>query len=96
MRRNDTSLIQGKCSVFELDKGVLCNSETESCTTKQHTRPVRENGLSLKSALQMTKVSFKRQLGKILSMILAVSVASSCLVLNFGNRRGAAGASHYP
>lgn len=85
---HDTSLIQGKCSVFELDKGVLCKCDVASNATKRHTCSVGKSGLSLHSTLQMAKVIFKRQFGKILSMVLAVTVAASCLTVNFSGMLG--------
>ena len=80
---HDTSLIQGKCSVFELDKGVLCRCDTASNLPAKCTPTVQKNSLSIKSALQMAKVNFKRRLGKMLSLVIAMTVAASCLAVNF-------------
>lgn len=85
---HDTSLIQGKSSVFELDKGVLCKCDVASSTSKAHTPSVQKSSLSIKSALQMAKVNFKRQLGKILSILLGVTVAASCLTVNLSGMLG--------
>lgn len=80
---HDTSLIQGKCSVFELDKGVLCRSKTEAVAEKRCCRPARGSGLSLESALRVAVTVLGRQWGKALSLVLAMAVAASCLALDF-------------
>lgn len=85
---HDTSLIRGGCSIFELDKGVLCSCHAANNPSKKHDSPVQKKGLSIKSALQMTKVNFKRQLGKILSIVLGITVAASCLAVNFSGMLG--------
>lgn len=80
---HDTSLIQGKCSIFELDKGVLCKCDMANNPSKQRPHSAQKSGLSIKFALQMTKVNFKRQLGKMLTLIITMAVAASCLSVNF-------------
>lgn len=80
---HDTSLIQGKCSVFELDKGVLCRCDTASNPNTKSTPSAPKKSLSIKSALSMTKVNIKRQLRKMLSLVIAITVAASCLAVNF-------------
>ena len=80
---HDTTLIQGKCSVFELDKGVLIRSDKGDSTTKAHSRSTENLRLTMRSALRMAKVTGKRQMGKLLSIILAMTIAVSCLAVNF-------------
>lgn len=80
---HDTSLIQGKSSVFELEKGVLIREEKTD-----HIAPKKENNsgsfrLSLGSARKMAGVTGRRQKGKVLSIILAMTIAASCLAVNF-------------
>lgn len=75
--------IQGNCSVFELDKGVLYRCDTASNPPVKCKPPAQKKSLSIKSALSMTKVNFKRQLGKMVSLVLAMTVAASCLIVNF-------------
>lgn len=80
---HDTSLIHGKCSVFELDKGVLrkCNVTGSHAKT---TRPFSQKKyLSLRSVLRMAGVTCKRQTGKLLSLVVAMTIAVSCLAVNF-------------
>ncbi|MEG0292121.1 MAG: ATP-binding cassette domain-containing protein [Anaerovoracaceae bacterium] len=86
---HDTSLIQGNCSVFELDKGVLCKCGMASNTAKTRHTSLPKRNLSMASALQMAKVNGKRQFGKILSIIIALTVAASCLTINFSGVLGA-------
>ncbi len=57
---HDTSLIQGRCSVFELDKGVLTKTNTVDCAAKVHSVSQEKPRLSLGSALRMAEVSGKR------------------------------------
>lgn len=80
---HDTSLIQGKCSVFELDKGVLIRSDKGDSTTKAHSRSTENLRLTMRSALRMAGVTGKRQMGKLLSIVLAMAIAASCLAVNF-------------
>ena len=80
---HDISLIQGKCSVFELDKGVLIRSDKGDSTTKAHSRSTENLRLTMRSALRMTGVTGKRQMGKLLSIVLAMAIAASCLAVNF-------------
>ena len=61
---HDISLIQGKCSVFELDKGVLIRSDKGDSTTKTHSRSTENLRLTMRSALRMAGVTGKRQMGK--------------------------------
>ena len=80
---HDISLIQGKCSVFELDKGVLIRSDKGDGTTKVHSRSTENLRLTMRSALRMAGVTGKRQMGKLLSIVLAMAIAASCLAVNF-------------
>lgn len=80
---HDISLIQGKCSVFELDKGVLIRSDKGDGTTKAHSRSTEYLRLTMRSALRMAGVTGKRQMGKLLSIVLAMAIAASCLAVNF-------------
>ena len=80
---HDISLIQGKCSVFELDKGVLIRSDKSDSTTKVHSRSTENLRLTMRSALRMAGVTGKRQMGKLLSIVLAMAIAASCLSVNF-------------
>lgn len=80
---HDTSLIHGKCSVFELDKGVLCKCNIADSTAKHPHRSGQQNHLSLHSALRMACVTCKRQTGKLLSLVIAMAIAASCLAVNF-------------
>lgn len=80
---HDTSLIQGKCSVFELDKGVLCKCNTEDGKSRQPRSCAQTKHLSPGSALRMAWVTCRRQTGKLLSMVLAMTIAASCLAVNF-------------
>ena len=80
---HDISLIQGKCSVFELDKGVLIRSDKGDSTTKAHSRSTENLRLTMRSALRMAGVTGKRQMGKLLSIVLAMAIAASCLAVNF-------------
>lgn len=80
---HDISLIQGKCSVFELDKGVLIRSDKGDSTTKVHSRSTENLRLTMRSALRMAGVTGKRQMGKLLSIVLAMAIAASCLAVNF-------------
>lgn len=80
---HDISLIQGKCSVFELDKGVLIRSDKGDGTTKAHSRSTENLRLTMRSALRMAGVTGKRQMGKLLSIVLAMAIAASCLAVNF-------------
>lgn len=80
---HDTSLIHGKCSVFELDKGVLRKCNVTGSHAKA-TRPFsQKKHLSLRSVLRMAGVTCKRQTGKLLSLIVAMTIAASCLAVNF-------------
>ena len=80
---HDISLIQGKCSVFELDKGVLIRSDKGDSTTKAHSRSTENLRLTMRSALRMAGVTGKRQMGKLLSIVLAMAIAAACLAVNF-------------
>ena len=80
---HDISLIQGKCSVFELDKGVLIRSDKGDSTTKAHSHSTENLRLTMRSALRMAGVTGKRQMGKLLSIVLAMAIAASCLAVNF-------------
>lgn len=80
---HDISLIQGKCSVFELDKGVLIRSDKGDGTMKVHSRSTENLRLTMRSALRMAGVTGKRQMGKLLSIVLAMAIAASCLAVNF-------------
>ena len=80
---HDISLIQGKCSVFELDKGELIRSDKGDSTTKAHSRSTENLRLTMRSALRMAGVTGKRQMGKLLSIVLAMAIAASCLAVNF-------------
>lgn len=80
---HDISLIQGKCSIFELDKGVLIRSDKGDSTTKAHSRSTENLRLTMRSALRMAGVTGKRQMGKLLSIVLAMAIAASCLAVNF-------------
>lgn len=80
---HDISLIQGKCSVFELDKGVLIRSDKGDGTTKAYSRSTENLRLTMRSALRMAGVTGKRQMGKLLSIVLAMAIAASCLAVNF-------------
>jgi len=80
---HDISLIQGKCSVFELDKGVLIRSDKGDSTTKAHSRSTENLRLTMRSALRMAGVTGKRQVEKLLSIVLAMAIAASCLAVNF-------------
>ena len=80
---HDISLIQGKCSVFELDKGVLIRSDKGDSTTKAHSSSTENLRLTMRSALRMAGVTGKRQMGKLLSIVLAMAIAASCLAVNF-------------
>lgn len=83
---HDRSLIQGKCSVFELDKGELIRAEQAEETSKKQNRTTERIGLSIRSALQMAKVTVRRQMGKLLFHVLAMVIAASCLAVNFSGR----------
>lgn len=80
---HDTSLIHGKCSVFELDKGVLCKCNIADSTSKHPRHSGQQNHLSLRSALRMACVTCRRQTGKLLSLVIAMTIAASCLAVNF-------------
>lgn len=80
---HDTSLIHGKCSVFELDKGVLCKCNIADSTSKHSRHSGQQNHLSLHSALRMACVTCKRQTGKLLSLVIVMTIAASCLAVNF-------------
>ena len=82
---HDISLIQGKCSVFELDKGVLIRSDKGDSTTKAHSRSTENLRLTYTYiySLRMAGVTGKRQMGKLLSIVLAMAIAASCLAVNF-------------
>lgn len=80
---HDISLIQGKCSVFELDKGELIRSDKGDGTTKAHSSSTENLRLTMRSALRMAGVTGKRQMGKLLSIVLAMAIAASCLAVNF-------------
>lgn len=80
---HDTSLIQGKCSVFELDKGVLDRADNANITAKAHSRSSENLRLTMRSVLRMAGVTGKRQMGKLLSVVLAMAIAASCLAVNF-------------
>ena len=80
---HDTSLIQGKCSVFELDKGVLTKADKAENTVKARSRSTEYSRLTMRSALRMAGVTGKRQMGKLLSIVLAMVIAASCLAVNF-------------
>ena len=80
---HDTSLIQGKCSVFELDKGVLVREDKADGTAKIHNRATEPSRLTWRSTMQLAEVTCKCQMGKLLSMVLAMVIATSCLAVNF-------------
>lgn len=82
---HDTSLIHGKCSVFELDKGILTKTDKADSTAKAHNRSIVPSRLTLSSALRISGVSARRQIGKLLSIVLAMTIAASCLVVNFSD-----------
>lgn len=82
---HDTSLIQGECSVFELDKGILTRTDKADSTAKAHNRSTEPSRLTLSSALRISGVSARRQMGKLLSIVLAMTIAASCLVVNFSD-----------
>jgi len=80
---HDTSLIQGKCSVFELDKGVLCKCDVTEQMTRSKFLSEQKKHLPLHSAMQMAGVTYRRQAGKILSVVIAMIIAVTCLAVNF-------------
>ncbi|GKX28361.1 ABC transporter ATP-binding protein [Vallitalea longa] len=79
---HDISLIKNNCSVFELDKGVLCRNENINYTSKSHSNTSQRLNLSIKSSYNLAKVSLKRQLLKMLSLIIAIVITSSCLAVS--------------
>ncbi len=81
---HDTSLIQGKCSIFELDKGTLIRADKADIPAKTHSSSTEQSRLSLRAALRMAGVTGRRQMGKLLSVVLAMVIAVSCLGVNFG------------
>lgn len=83
---HDVSLMQGKCSVFELDKGVLIRADKAEGPAKAHSGAVEQRRLTVRSALRMAGVNGKRQLGKLLSVVLAMAIAASCLAVNFSDK----------
>lgn len=85
---HDTSLIQGQCSVFELDKGVLVRTGKADSPSKVRKHPIQTSRLTWSSALKMVKVTVKRQLGKWLAVAAAMSIAAACLAVNFGGMLG--------
>lgn len=85
---HDTSLIQGKCSVFELDKGCLIRHDAAEVPAKPRRQTGAPARLSLKSALRQAGVTGKRQTAKFLSIVLAMAIAASCLAVNFSGALG--------
>lgn len=81
---HDTSLIQGKCSVFELDKGVLRKCRVAEGASQQPRSVGQKGRLGLCAALRMALVTGRRQPGKLLSLAAAVAIAASCLAMNCG------------
>lgn len=81
---HDTSLIQGKCSVFELDKGVLRKCRVAEGASQQPRSVGQKGRLGLRAALRMALVTGRRQPGKLLSLAAAVAIAASCLAMNCG------------
>lgn len=71
---HDTSLIQGECSVFELDKGILTRTDKADRTAKAHNLSTEPSRLTLSSALRISGVSARRQMGKLLSIVLAMTI----------------------
>lgn len=80
---HDPSLIQGKCSVFELEKGILTRADKADGTTKTHSHTTKPLRLTLRSALRMAGVTVRRQMGKFFSVTLATVISASCLAVNF-------------
>lgn len=80
---HDTSLIRGKCSVFELDKGVLIREDKAVGTAKVHSRTAKPSRLTLCSTLRLAEVTGKRQMRKLLPIVLAMVIAASCLAVDF-------------
>lgn len=80
---HDTSLIQGACSVFTLDKGTLCRQELHDAPACQ-SRPARKlSRLSLRTGLRMAGVTCRRQGGKLVSLAVAMALAVTCLGVSF-------------
>ena len=85
---HDTSLIQGKCSIFELDKGVLARADQADTAAKADRRAAENPRLTLRAALRMAAVTGKRQIGKLVSLVLAMAIAASCLAVNASGMLG--------
>lgn len=85
---HDTSLIQGKCSVFELDKGKLVRERKESIVSKTACFSAEHPRLSMKAAFCLAGITGKRQVGKFLSVVLAMAISASCLAVNIGGVLG--------
>ena len=69
--------------IRDRDKGVLIRSDKGDSTTKAHSRSTENLRLTMRSALRMAGVTGKRQMGKLLSIVLAMAIAASCLAVNF-------------
>lgn len=81
---HDTSLIKPDSSVFELDKGMLVRCEPVASKQKERKLDLKKPSISMKNAFSLAGLNLKRQLGKMLSIALAASVAASCLSVVLG------------
>lgn len=79
---HDTSLIRDSSSVLELDKGVLVKNDMKEVKQKPKKTDHKNLSLTTAKAIQITKINFKRNLTKMISMIVAMVIAVSCLVIN--------------
>lgn len=81
---HDTSLIQGKSAIFELDKGLLCKSQidNDNVESKENKYTLKKSRLTITAAINMTSVNLRRQFGKILMLMLTIIFVASGLSVN--------------
>lgn len=80
---HDTSLIDEKSSVFELDKGTLVSKTEfkykETVVSNQENFPK----FSTTSAYRVSTVNIKRYIGRFITLTLSILVTTCCLLVNF-------------
>ena len=85
---HDTSLIDNSSSVFELDKGILINTSEKNIIDECNMTKKEPLHLSLFNAFNIGFTNIKRYKGRCLSLLLAIIVSVSCLLVNFSGAIG--------
>lgn len=85
---HDTSLIDNASSVFELDKGILIKASEKNIIDEGNRTKQGPLHLSLLNAFNIGFTNIKRCKGRSISLLLAIIVSVSCLLVNFSGAIG--------